>query len=327
MNRHRLLMPGIVVGVLAIAGSVGWAVGAGRLDGTRATIDERLEVYRAVLIGVREERERRPDLDARAAAIVNRTLGADLETVDSALRRRLVETIDESGLSEVVVNTLGGSVVETPASRSFRRSGPERALRDEPDFVLVRATASGTGTIGEVVRFIHALDAAPWVKRLEQVRLDPDRGGRRLTVSVRLSTIFVPGVAPDPDAGEVPRPIRPFDRYAAMVAANPFRLVEAVAETPRPRDPALPVAPVVPTIDPWSGWMLTGVVEGSPGVEAWCRHPVSGRTATLLPDREVALGDGLVATLVAVDGDVAVLRVGDETRRVLVGSTLDRALP
>jgi hypothetical protein len=325
MNRHRLVMPGIVVGVLAIAGGLGWGVGAGLLDGTRTALDERVQVYRDVLMAVRAERERRPELDERTEAITNRTLGGDLETVDSALRRRLVETIEESGLSEVVVNTLGGTVVETPAGRSFKRSGPERALRDEPDFVLVRATASGSGSIAEVVRFLHALDSAPWVKRIEQVRLDPDRTGRRLSVSVRLATIFVPGATPDPEAVEEVTPRRSIDRYAALVAANPFRLDTPSISRPTPTAPTPVVAP--PTADPWSGWMLTGVVEGDPGVEAWCRHPASGRTATLLPETDVTLGAGLVATLISVEGDVAVVRIGDETRRVLVGSTLDRSLP
>ncbi len=325
MNRRRLVMPGIVVGVLATAGVLGWGVGAGRLDGTRASIDERVQVFRDVLLAVRDEREKRPELDARSNAIIDHTLGGDLETVDSALRRRLVETVEGSGLSDVVVNTLGGTVVETPAGRSFKRSGPERELRDEPDFVLVRATASGSGSIAEVVRFLHALDAAPWVKRIEQVRLDPDRTGRRLSVSVRLATIFVPGATPDPEAVEEVTPRRSIDRYAALVAANPFRLDTPSIARPTPAVPTPVAAP--PTADPWSGWMLTGVVEGDPGVEAWCRHPASGRTATLLPETDVTLGAGLVATLISVEGDVAVVRIGDETRRVLVGSTLDRSLP
>ena len=326
MNRQRLLMPGIVTGVLAIAAGIGWGVGSGRLDGTRATLDERLDLFRNVLTGVRRERERRPELDARFAEIADRTLGGDLETVDSTLRRRLVETVERCGLSDVSVNTLGGAVVETPASRAFRRSGPERALRDEPDFVLVRATASGTGTIADVVRFLHVLDAAPWIKRIEQVRLDPDRSGRRLSISVRLATIFIPGAAPDPEAVPSVLPRRSIDRYAALVADNPFWLPTAVTETPRPTTPT-PAPPPPPAVDPWSGWMLTGVVDGDPGTEAWCRHRGSGLTATLLPETEVTLSDGLVATLVAVEGDVAILRIADETRRVLVGSTLDRALP
>jgi hypothetical protein len=321
-------MPGIVTGVLAVSAGIGWGVGAGRLDGSRAALDDRLSLFRNVLNGVREERERRPALESRLAAITNRTLGGDLESVDSTLRRRLVETVEGSGLSGISVNTLGGAVVETPASRSFRRSGPERALRDEPDFVLVRATAAGSGTIADVVRFLHALDAAPWVKRIEQVRLDPDRTGRRLSVSVRLSTIFVPGTEPDPDAAEEIVPLRSIDRYATLVTANPFRLPSVAAEAPRPPvTPSVPAPAPPPAVDPWSGWMLTGVVEGDPGTEAWCRHAASGRTATLLLDTEVTLAEGLLATLVSVDGDVAVLRVGDETRRVLVGSTLDRALP
>lgn len=327
MNRHRLVLPGVTLAVLSVFAGLGWAVGAGRLNGDRAELDDRLNLYRRVLLEVRREREQRPELDARFDAIVDRSLGADLETVDSTLRRRLVEALAESGLRGGVVNTMGASVVGTPATRAFRRSGPERALRDEPDFVRIGASVSGTGTLGEVVRFVQRLDASPWVKRIEQLRLDPDRAGSLVTVSVRLSTIFVPGVAPDPEAPLVPSDGRPLDRYAALVAANPFR--HAVEPRPSPPVEVVDVSPVpiAPAVDPWASWMLTGVVQGDPGTEAWCRQPNSGRTATLLPDIEVDLGDGLLATLVSVDGDVAVLRLGDETRRVLVGSTLGRSRP
>ncbi len=327
MTRRRLLMPGIVTAVLLIAFGLGWGMGAGRIDGSRAALDERLSLFRNVLTGVRAERERRPELDARFAAIADRTLGGDLESVDSTLRRRLVDAVEDSGLSGVAVNTLGGVVVETPASREFRRSGPERTLRDEPDFVLVRATASGTGSISDVVRFLHTLDTSPWIKRIEQVRLDPDRTGRLLAVSVRLATIFMPGITPDPEATEVVAPRRSLDRYASLVAANPFRLPSVAADPPPSTTTSPPPAPSPPAADPWSGWMLTGVIEGDPGVEAWCRHAATGRTATLLPETDVTLADGLIATLMGVDGDIAILRIGDETRRVLVGSTLDRSLP
>lgn len=321
MNRRRLALPAAVIAVLAAFAAIGWAAGAGRLDGERAELEDRLALYRKVLLEVRSEREERPELDARFAEVVDRTLGTDLETVDSALRRRLVDALGAAGLGGGVVDTTGGSLVGTPATRAFRRSGPERALRDEPDFVRVGATVSGAGSIGEVVRFLHGLDAAPWLKRIETVRLDPDRKGERITVVVRLSTIFVPGAAPGTDAPSAASPRRPIDRYAGLVAANPFRHV--VEPPPKPPTPVVE-APKPPKVDRWSTWMLTGVVEGTPGTEAWCRQPSSGRTATLLPGVETDLGNGLRATLVSVDGEVAELKLGDETRRVMVGSTLGR---
>lgn len=328
MNRRRLVMPAVTVAVLSISAGLGWGYGAGRLDGDRAALDDRLDLYRRVLTEVRSEREARPELDARLGTIIDRTLGADLESVDSTLRRRLVDALAADGLRGGVVNTMGTAVVGTPATRAFRRNGPERALRDEPDFVRVGASVSGTGTFGEVVRFVHRLDAAPWVKRIEQVRLDPDRTGGRVTVAVRLSTIFVPGSEPDPEAAVTPRGGHELGRYAALVAANPFRH----RTEPPPIRPPVAVVEVVettvtPTIDPWSTWLLTGVVQGGPGNEAWCRQPSSGRSATLLPEIEVDLGDGLLATLVSIDGEVAVLRLGDETRRIVVGSTLGRSRP
>ena len=159
MSRRRLFLPSMVALVLMAAAAIGWSVGSGRLGDSRTDIIERIDLYRRVLLTVRDEREQRPGLDARQAEVVGRTLGADAESVDSALRDRLVRLIDASGLGGGVVSTIGTEVAGTPAQREFRRSGSERALRDEPDFVLVRASVNANGSVESVVRFLHALDA------------------------------------------------------------------------------------------------------------------------------------------------------------------------
>ena len=60
MNRRRLALPAIALLVLAAFVALGWAVGAGRLDGERAVLDDRLDLYKRVLLEVRREREERP---------------------------------------------------------------------------------------------------------------------------------------------------------------------------------------------------------------------------------------------------------------------------
>lgn len=322
---RRFMLPSIFIGSAMIAGLLGWASGSGRIGDDRADLDRRIATYINVLTTVREERTRRPELDARIAAIVDRTLGTDLEHVDAELRRRIAGLCESAGLQNVTVTTLGASVLETPARRTFRKTSAEKAFRDEADFAMVGATASGTGSLEEVVRLLHGLDAASWMKRIESVRLDPDRDGSRIKVAVRVSTIFVPGGQPDPEGVPANESRRDLGRYAALIERNPFVLPKPEPE-PQPVPVVAPEPPKAPVVDPLGKWVLTGLVEGGPGDEAWCRHRESGRTVTLLPGTKVDLPGGGTVFLVEIKGDVATIRSGEETWRVLVGSTLDRRL-
>ena len=325
ISKKRLILPGIALGTLVISGLLGWAVGGGRLDGSREVLDGDMAKYVRVMNGVRDERGLRPALDERLSNILNRTLGADLEYVDSRVRGLLAELLESSGLKNATVSTTGGTLVETPAKREFSRSPSVRPYRDEPDFVLVGASASGRGSIAQVVDFLHGLDASGWVKRIDSVRLDPDPSGGRISCSVRLTTLFVPGVEPAGDRPPTRPGTRPLGRYAEMVAANPFALKKK-PEPPKVTKPTKPRTPVSPP-DPLAGWILTGLVEGDPGEEAWCRHLPSGRTATLLPGVATDLDRRVTVTLVDIEGDIATIRIGEESWTVLVGSPLRRPAP
>lgn len=312
--------------VLVGSSAVGWAIGSGRLGGVRESIENRIATYKNVLLTVRREREQRPDLDRRLAAIVDRSLGSELEAVDSDLRRRLAGLAEASGLRDASVSTLGASVVATPAAREFSRSGSERAFREEPDFAVLSANVSGRGPLEAVIRFLHELDAAAWVKRVEYVRFDPDAEGRIVALNTRISTIFVPGADPDVAVAAVPaNPVHPIERYESMIAANPFALE---IEEPEPVVKPVPVPPPPPPrIDPRSRWMLTGVVEGPGGAEAWVRNIQSNETFELLVGGKRRLDRQVELQLEWAEGDIAGFRVGDETFRILIGSTLDRPLP
>ena len=328
MNRRqrKLVFISTVIGVLAGGGILGWGVGSGRLGGDRAEVVRKIDLYRNVLLTVRSERKERPALDQRLAMVIDRSLGSQLESVDSDLRRRLAMLAESVGVRGASVSTVGAAVIATPAAREFSRSGNERAFRDEPDFVLVRANVNGVGSIEAVVRFLHELDAAPWLKRIEQVRLDPDREGRSIAIAVRVATLFIPGLAGDGELDQRPPSARrPQTRYEALVAANPFSLPEVPVIPPEP-SAVIPVVPVI-TVDPRSGWLLTGIMEGPDGTEAWLRQIKSGETIELRLAEERRIGRKIVLQLESATGDIASFRVGDETFRVLVGSTLDRPLP
>lgn len=330
MNRRTRVIATIATVGLVLVGSgvVGWGVGSGRLGGTRSSIETRIATYRNVLLTVRREREQRPGLDLRLAAIVDRTLGSELEAVDSDLRRRLAGLAEASGLRDASVSTLGASVVATPAAREFSRSGSERAFREEPDFAMLSANVSGKGPLGAVIRFLHDLDAAAWVKRVEYVRFDPDAEGRVVALNARVSTVFVPGTDPgEAIAGLPATPVHSIERYESMIAANPFAFEVDVPEPVVNPVPVTPPPPPPPRIDPRSQWMLTGVVEGPDGTEAWIRNVQNNETFELLVGGRRRLDRQAELQLEWAEGDIARFRVGDETFRVLIGSTLDRPLP
>ena len=323
---RRYLLPTIIVGTVLLAALLGWASGSGRLGESREDLNRKIATYINVLTTVRDERTQRPELDERIAGVVNRTLGNDLEHVDADLRRRIAELCEGSGLRDVTVSTLAASMVGTPARREFKRTASERAYRDEPDFARVGAVANGIGSLANAVGFLHALDAAPWAKRIESVRLDPVKDGQRIKVTVRVSTIFVPGLVPDSDMLPEVDQQRGIERYAGLIERNPFMVPKPPPQKPQPKPEPRPTRPT-PRKNPLAQWLLTGLVEGGPGEEAWCRHLGDGRSATLLPDVETDLPGGGNVVLVGIDGDVATIRSGEETWRVLVGSTLDRRLP
>jgi len=200
---------------------------------------------------------------------------------------------------------------ETPAKREFKRTATQRKYRDEKDFVQISGSLRGVGTFEQVVRFIHRLDAEPWLKRIEVLRIQPE--GRRVSLSMRLSTVFMLGVEPDGELIES-NPSWPLERYGDLVASNPFL-------TPKKAVKPAPPAPVPVPIDPRSQWKLTSIIDGPDGVEAWFSNIATQETAILTP------GESLVGCVLdGADLDIARFRSNSETFRILIGFTLDKPL-
>jgi hypothetical protein len=326
----------------AIAATAGWLVHSGRMTGLsgfdRAAAEADIARSADFLRTVRSEREKRPELDRRLAAAVERTLGERTDAVDTALRARLNRIAEETGIRDLMVATGAAVVRKSPARQEMARLALPRAMRDEPDFVELRATLSGEGAADQVLRLVHRVTVDPMLKRVEALRLDPVKDGARIRVTMRLATVFVPGEEPASLPGApTPEALAGFQKYAPLLARNPFRVPApaataptAVAAAQAPAAAASPAAveagaPAVAGASasfPYGSWTLTGIVDGPAGTEAYFRNVATGESLVLRPNESIA-----EFAFVGVDADAARIAAGGATYRVRVGDSLEARAP
>jgi hypothetical protein len=325
----------LAVVLLALgASTLAWAIHSGRLTEfsgfDRAAAQTSIGRSTEFLRSVRTTKEKLADLDARIAATSNASLGDRLDVVDSALRARLNRIAEETGLRDLIVATAQAIERRNPARQEMARLSLPRSMRDEPDFVEVRATISGEGAVDQVLRLLHRIAVDPMVKRIETVKFDPVKDGSRVRVTLRLATIFLPGVPPDAMPGAPSADVLAgFSKYAVLAQRNPFRLPDppappAAAVAAAPSAPvaaaaadapaAAPTAEAVPGF-PYAQWILTGVIDGPAGTEAWFRNTASNEARVLRLSESIAefalVGLAPEGARISASGATYVLRVGD----------------
>jgi hypothetical protein len=222
----------IAVLCAAVALSAGYVVGTRSLSDERANAESQIETYVGVLTQARKVRDSRAELERRSQAVANRTLGPSLEVVDSEVRRRLNRVCEELGFTEFSVTTGRSLLKPTPAKREFRRP-EERALRDEADFVEVEGSVVASGRASQIYPLIYRIQTEPWTKRIESIRLDPSADGASLRMTLKLTTIFLPGKSANAPLVSDPQALAAAERYRALFESNPFRI-------PPPPAPAAP---------------------------------------------------------------------------------------
>ena len=312
-GRGLLFMLGLLFFLVAL---LAYLQGSGRLDGQLDVLAEKRSTYINVMNTVRAQREGLPDSRERERELIARTLGPDVESVDSRIRQRLFALAQSSGLGRISVSTQGVTARRTPARSEFRRSGDEKAMRDEIDFVELTASLSGRGNYAQVIDLLARIHADGWLKRVTEATFNPDPEGEVVDVMVRVTTIFIPDREHE---NAIVEGAYDDSRLQSILASNPFSLpkpppVEVVA-------PVRPVAPVAPKPSapgfPYQLWMLTGTVEGPDGPEAWLRNTKTNER------RSLSVGDRLGKAFFAdIEGEHAIFTIDSRTFRVQTGRSL-----
>jgi len=265
----------------------------------------------------------RSRLDGTVDAYVDRTLGGNLETVDHRLRSRLNRLAERTQLQGLTVGTSSsGKVKESPAKSVFRNNASQRALRDQPDFVELEGWIAGSGSFEQVLRLVDDIENEPWMKRIDQFKIDPRDNGEKFDVTVRLTTLFLPGRAPKLEPTIVESEGGP-ERYAALVQTNPFRVPPPPPPPPVPQPQPMtdPVPPRAPAF-PYEQWLLTGVAQSPAGAEIWLQNQQSKEL------RRLVVGEALQeAFLVSTNAEAAEFRLGEERFVVSVGKNLGDRSP
>jgi hypothetical protein len=300
-RRERILM--LAVGVLA----GGWL-----LDG--AVLGPAMSWYD----GVRNAAQQASEEAAQSQALVDRQSrimadwrsrhAAGLLDDEATARFRMQSALAEAARSGGIVldNVSGGQLIP--------------AARDETCDTL-RLTASGQGSLTQVMGFLHSLESSAQPLRIERSELSSgDARKDQIELSLTVSTRLVPAKAragrgvPEGTVAWTPEPADAA-RGEAVVAAKPFLAerrggTRAVAATTVSTTIAAPATP--------GGWALVGIVNRNSGAVAFLRHLGNGSEQTLAPGDEI---DGRTAS--AVDSDGIVLGSGAEAQRITVGTSLD----
>lgn len=250
-------------------------------------------------------------------AYADQTLGGERETADHQFRSHLNRLTEQHGLVGASVGTADTSARLSPARTEFSRQGLQGEMRDQIDLIEIEGWINAEGSIEQVLAMIDSLNAQPWLKQLDQVKLSAKENGERCAVSIRLTTLLLPGYEPSRE-----HEVQDYDearlaRFVGLLNANPFALPkpEPPVRTAEGEDP-----PPKPEF-PYGQWSLTGTALGPDGVEAWLLQQTTGETRRLLVGQSIGN-----ARLLAAEGENARFVLNQQQFLVSIGATLiDRA--
>lgn len=298
-----------------------WMVGASIVERAyagprRALIEKRDQYASDVERGERQELARIA-LDRELETIANRTLGSNSEAANSELRATLNRIGAELSMAQLRTNARTTSRVASPAKSQFKRN---RDLRDRADFQAIEGTITGRGSLEQALRLVHRIDAEPWIKHIDTVGLDPKENGEQFDITVKLTTLYIPGAKPERIAFTYDP--AGFEAYRSIIERNPFRKpAPPPPEVPPVADPVEEEKPPPPPF-PYQQWELRGVVRDGANSQVLLGNDTTQET------RWLTVGESLhKAVLVSVGLDEAEFTEGDQAFVVSIGRTLKDRRP
>lgn len=320
--KHAWIKPAIAAVVLAGSAFAGYVLLYAR---PLAELRTKLEGQRSANAGYEQELKDRRRVTQELRAFSAGTLGSKTDQATARFRTALGAIAVGCGIPEsaVVVNTVKPEEVNNPAGTKIK-TRLRTELRKQVDFSVMRGTVEAKGTLEQVLRVAAAVQAQPWVHRVESYSVKPE-GRERNQFALRLgvATLLMPAsLAPKESGDPVIQPTGESEQalWAAVAGKNMFKEpapVVAQREKPRPEPGPKPPAP-----PPYDEWRLAGVVESRLGIEALMVNTKNGQRMVLPTGAAVAN-----ARFLSGEGERAVFEIGGEQFEIRNGQTLDQRRP
>lgn len=293
----------------------------------RAELLKKIDSYTSFNEAAKKERKQLKRQSTDFDNLVNQTLGGDQESVDHQLRTRLNRIGEELKITGLSVGTGQVRKLAIPEkslvakgirTRSISLKKLIKNLKEEIDFHELQGWISGQTTYENALRLIHRIDAEPWLKRIDQVSLQPKDNGSRFAVKIKLTTLFLPNKSPKDPVYE-PYDSAAFDQYLVLAQSNMFRVPpESQQDVPKPTQ----IVQQVPKTSPYQAWSVTGVAIGPNGPEVWLRNPQTGESQSL------SVGETFKdLLLVGAAGEEAEFKLNDKHFTVSIGQRLNQRVP
>jgi hypothetical protein len=328
LARRRGLILGALAAVVAVSAAA-WVVRVVYLK-PRLELADALDASRQWVAFYEQQLKPRTQVAAGLKSWGERALAKDQEEADARLRSALEAAASMQGLTNIQVGTTRPGGVANPISRSrssdlrdLATQMRRRAERGQPDFFLLRADLAASGTLDQTVRLVAALQAQPWIHRLESVSFRPeDKERQKFQLRVVVSSVLVPDLTPAqrPDPVVVALNERQLALAGGIAQRNAFRT--RLSTTPPAEARAPEQSPQAPD-SVYRRWKLTGVTESRLGAQALLLNTLTSE------QRAIPVGGMLLeARLVEAAGERAVFELDGRKMEVRSGESLDpRAAP
>ncbi len=291
-----------------------------------------IEASKANIAGIEQQLKGEFEVVDRIRAASGTTLGVKLDEVSARFRDGLSRIAESNSMTGVIVDHGEPQDIKSPllAAKSVP-SSLRSALRGGGDFSILRGTLRASGTIEQALSTLAAVEAQPWIHRVEGFTLRPSasKDGPRCEIRIEAATLLTPRFKGGKTAELAIASVD--DATKGMVRDIAARQMLAKGLQKRAdASPAVTVAAAAPAGEapppqpfaPYEEWRLTGIMVGRFGPEAFSVNSKSGERRTVQKG-----GTVLDAVFVDAAGEVAYVEIGGKRFEVLNGQALSARKP